>query len=127
MDHLLQDTDLLESLMDFRDATRQSPDERDTIIARADLILQNTIKTWGDSVITFGEKVDFNRGMGQSGKYGFHYWIWARPLRVEPIYDLYNRREKCEAHFFRGGHTFPQEARAKAFALLDRWLKEDTN
>jgi dienelactone hydrolase len=46
--------------------------------------------------------------------------------RIEPIYDLYERREQFAAYFFRGGHTFPQEARAKAFALLDRWLKEDT-
>jgi len=85
MDHLLQDTDLLESLMDFRDATLQSPDERDTIIARADLILQNAMKTWGDSVITFGVKVDFNRDMGQSGKYGFHYWTWSRPLIMASV------------------------------------------
>jgi hypothetical protein len=85
MDHLLYDTDLLVSPMDFRDATLQSPDERDTIIARADLILKNVIKTWGDSVITFGEKVDFDRDMGQSGKYGFHYWIWSRPLVMASV------------------------------------------
>ncbi len=85
MDHLLQDTDMLESPMDFRDAMLQSADERDTIIARADLILQNTIPTWGDNVITFGEKLDFNRDMGQSGKYGFHYWTWSRPLLMASV------------------------------------------
>ncbi|MBP1656907.1 MAG: hypothetical protein H6Q31_1508 [Bacteroidetes bacterium] len=85
MDHLLPDTDLLESPMELRDATLQSPDERDTIIARAELILQNTIRTWGDSVITFGKDVDFNRDMGQSGKYGFHYWIWSRPLLMSSV------------------------------------------
>ena len=85
MDHLLPDTDLLESTTDFRDEVLQSPDQRDTIIARADLILQNTIRTWGNSVITFGKDVDFNRDMGQSGKYGFHYWIWSRPLLMASV------------------------------------------
>jgi dienelactone hydrolase len=47
--------------------------------------------------------------------------------RIEPIYDLYKRHENCAAYFFRGGHTFPDEARAKAFAMLDRCLKDDTN
>ncbi|HSQ76173.1 MAG TPA: alginate lyase family protein, partial [Bacteroidota bacterium] len=85
MDHLLPDTDLLESTTDFRDEMLQSPDQRDTIIARAELIVQNTIRTWGDSVITFGKDVDFNRDMGQSGKYGFHYWIWSRPLLMASV------------------------------------------
>ena len=85
MDHLFPDTDLLESPTDFRDEMLQSPDQRDTIIARADLILQNTIRTWGNSVITFGKDVDFNRDMGQSGKYGFHYWIWSRPLLMASV------------------------------------------
>ena len=43
--------------------------------------------------------------------------------RIEPIYDLYKSREKLEGHFFRGGHSFPDEAQQKAFAWLDRWLK----
>jgi hypothetical protein len=43
--------------------------------------------------------------------------------RIAPIYDLYNSPEKLDAHFFRGGHSFPDEARGKAFAWLDRWLK----
>jgi hypothetical protein len=84
-DHLLFDTDMLEPPMAFRDAMLKSADERDTIIARADSILQNTIRTWGNNIIAFGEEVDFNRNIGQSGKYGFHYWIWARPLLMASI------------------------------------------
>jgi hypothetical protein len=84
MDHLLQDTDLLESLTDFREATLQSPDERDTIIARAELILHNTIPTWGNSVITFGEGVDFNRDMGSRGN-GVSLLTWSRPLIMASV------------------------------------------
>jgi hypothetical protein len=79
-DHLLIDTELLTGVGAFRKAMEQSPEERDTILARAGMILQNTIRPWGDYVIAFGDKVDFNREVGQSGKYGFHYWIWSRPL-----------------------------------------------
>lgn len=43
--------------------------------------------------------------------------------RIEPIYDLLKGREKLDAHFFSGGHSFPDEAQGKAFAWLDRWLK----
>jgi dienelactone hydrolase len=43
--------------------------------------------------------------------------------RIEPIYNLHKIREKLEGHFFRGGHSFPDEAQQKAFAWLDRWLK----
>jgi hypothetical protein len=84
-DHLLLDTDLLMGVDGFRSDLERSPDERDTILARAALILQNTIRVWGDSVIRFGETVDFNREMGQSGKYGFHYWWWSRPLIMAAI------------------------------------------
>jgi hypothetical protein len=80
MDHLLLDTDMLTDVESFRTALRQSPDERDSILARADLIMHNTIRVWGDSIIRFGTVVDFNRQIGQSGIYGFHYWIWSRPL-----------------------------------------------
>jgi dienelactone hydrolase len=45
--------------------------------------------------------------------------------RIEPIYDLYARREDFEAHFFRGGHSFPQDVRTKAYAWLDHWLKDE--
>jgi dienelactone hydrolase len=43
--------------------------------------------------------------------------------RVEPIYDLSGGGDRFEAHFFRGGHSFPDEAQQKAFGWLDRWLK----
>ncbi len=79
-DHLLIDTEMLTEAPAFREAMQQSPDERDTILARAGMIMQNIIRPWGDYVIAFGDKVDFNREVGQSGKYGFHYWIWSRPL-----------------------------------------------
>lgn len=80
MDHLLLDTDMLMEVENFRIALQQSPDERDTILARADQIMQNTIRVWGDNLIRFGQRVDFNKQIGQSGIYGFHYWIWSRPL-----------------------------------------------
>jgi hypothetical protein len=80
MDHLLLDTDLLTPVADFRNAMMRSPEELKMTIARADQILQNKIKAWGDTFVDFGEKVDFNREIGQSGKYGFHYWIWSRAL-----------------------------------------------
>ncbi len=43
--------------------------------------------------------------------------------RLESVYELYRSAEKLEAHFFRGGHSFPDEAQQRAFAWLDRWLK----
>ncbi len=43
--------------------------------------------------------------------------------RITPIYDLHKSREKFDAHFFHGGHSFPDEAQQKAFAWLDRWLQ----
>ncbi len=84
-DHLLLDTDLLMSVESFRSDVERSTDERDTILARAAMILQNTIRVWGDSVIRFGDRVDFNREMGRSGKYGFHYWWWSRPLIMAAV------------------------------------------
>ncbi len=80
MDHLLLDTDMLTDPESFRKAMRQAPEERDSILARAEMIMQNTIRVWGDSVIRFGPQIDFNRQVGRSGIYGFHYWIWSRPL-----------------------------------------------
>ena len=79
-DHLYLDTDLLTDTTSFRAALHHSPEERDTILARAAMMLGNTIRPWGDTVMRFGDRVDFNREVGQSGKYGFHYWMWSRPL-----------------------------------------------
>ena len=77
---LLIDTDLLTDYEDFRATLAARPAERDTIVARANELLRNTIRTWGDRTEQFGPVVDFNRDVGQSGRYGFHYWWWARPL-----------------------------------------------
>lgn len=79
-DHLYLDTDLLTDTASFRAALYHTREERDTILARAAMMLRNMIRPWGDTVIQFGDRVDFNREVGQSGKYGFHYWMWSRPL-----------------------------------------------
>ena len=79
-EHLLLDTDRLTDTASFRAELSRAPEERDTIIARADEMLRNVIRPWGNAVMEFGDRVDFNREVGQSGKYGFHYWMWSRPL-----------------------------------------------
>jgi len=76
----LLDTDLLMDYDDLRAYISHRADEKDTILARAGLVLRNIIHTWGDAVIDFGSLVDFDREIGRSGKYGFHYWGWSRPL-----------------------------------------------
>jgi len=76
----LLDTDLLMGYDDLRAYIHQRPDELDTMLARAGLVLRNIIHAWGDAVIHFGPRIDFNREIGRSGKYGFHYWGWSRPL-----------------------------------------------
>ncbi|HEX9007049.1 MAG TPA: alginate lyase family protein [Bacteroidota bacterium] len=80
LDHLLQDTDILTPADSFRAAIDASAEERDGVLAAAEPLLRNTIRAWGDSIIAFGDTVDFNRPIGRSGKYGFHYWWWSRPL-----------------------------------------------
>ncbi len=79
-DHLFLDTDLLTDTASFRRALGALPEERDTILARAALILRGAIRPWGDTLMQFGSQVDFDREVGRSGKYGFHYWMWSRPL-----------------------------------------------
>ena len=77
---LLRDTDLLKSYDEMRSYVKNHPEEKDTTLARAEMIMRHEIVTWGDVVVKFGPRLDFNREIGQSGKYGFHYWIWSRPL-----------------------------------------------
>lgn len=77
---MLLDTDLLMMHEDIRRHCTLYPEERDTALGRAELLLQNIIRVWGDVVVEFDGPVDFNRDVGQSGRYGFHYWIWSRPL-----------------------------------------------
>ena len=79
---MLYDTELLMSYDQVRTYMAQHPDERDTVMARATLILRNVFRPWGDVVVDFGSTVNFNREVGQSGKYGFHYWWWSKALIV---------------------------------------------
>ena len=78
--HLLTDTEMLMGYEDVRAYASHSKEENDTVMARASLILKNIFRPWGDVVVDFGQKVDFNREVGQSGKYGFHYWGWSKAL-----------------------------------------------
>ncbi|HTR98368.1 MAG TPA: heparinase II/III family protein [Bacteroidota bacterium] len=94
-DHLLLDTDRLTDTAAFRAELDAAPEERDSILARADEMLRNVIRPWGDVVLSFGDRVDFNREVGQSGKYGFHYWMWSRPLLMAYVLtrkDAYLRK-----------------------------------
>ncbi|HEY1685339.1 MAG TPA: alginate lyase family protein [Tepidisphaeraceae bacterium] len=53
---------------------------REQILTAAERILRHDIQGWGDISIQHGSVVNFNANYGRSGKYGFHYWFWARPL-----------------------------------------------
>lgn len=53
---------------------------KDGVLAQANDLLAHKINGWGDVTIQFGPVVDFNAAYGANGKYGFHYWIWSRPL-----------------------------------------------
>ena len=77
---LLIDTEMLEDYDQARSYCVRNPEEKDTILSRASMIMRNVFQPWGDVIVDFGAKVDFNREIGQSGKYGFHYWVWSRAL-----------------------------------------------
>jgi hypothetical protein len=79
---LLIDTEMLTDFDSFRRYVKEDPEERDSVLLRADMVIRHRIRTWGDRVEQFGPRVDFNRSLGQSGAYGFHYWFWARPLTM---------------------------------------------
>ena len=32
-------------------------------------------------------------------------------------------KDRLAAHYFRGGHSFPADARERAYSWFDRWLK----
>ena len=83
--HMLIDTERLMDYDSLRSYVRQYPEERDTILRRATMLLDHKIPAWGDVVLEFGPSIDFNRNVGQSGKYGFHYWIWSRPLNAASV------------------------------------------
>lgn len=78
--NLLIDTDMLMGYEQVRAYAVRHKEETDTLMAWASLILKNVIRPWGDFVVDFGPRVDFNREIGQSGKYGFHYWWWSKSL-----------------------------------------------
>jgi hypothetical protein len=79
---LLIDTDLLKTYNEVRGYANAYPAEKDSILRAADKVLRHEIRTWGDALVEFGPAVDFNKEIGKSGKYGFHYWMWARPLNT---------------------------------------------
>jgi Heparinase II/III-like protein/Heparinase II/III N-terminus len=54
--------------------------DRENILLAAERILRHDIQGWGDISIQHGKTVDFNADYGRNGKYGFHYWFWAKPL-----------------------------------------------
>ena len=79
---LLIDTEMLTDLEGFRAYVQSHPEERDLILSRAADLMQNRIRTWGESVVSFGQRVDFDMELNPSEKYGFHYWGWSRPLTM---------------------------------------------
>ena len=67
-------------LVSREQATRWFEPQRATVLAQAEDILHHKLYGWGPTPIQHGKVVDFNADYGKSGKYGFHYWYWARPL-----------------------------------------------
>ncbi|MEK6571336.1 MAG: alginate lyase family protein [Bacteroidota bacterium] len=104
--HLLMDTDLLKTYEEMRAYARANPAEKDLILARAEKIMQHEIRTWGDVIVNFGPVVDFNKEIGKSGKYGFHYWVWSRPLNTANVL------------------TGEQKYLAKFDELFNRWYEQ---
>ncbi len=51
-------------------------------------------------------------------------WSARRSLaRLEPVYDLLSAKGKIEGHFFKGGHSFPNDISGRGYEWLDRWLR----
>jgi hypothetical protein len=82
---LLIDTEMLTDDAGFRTYVEAHPDERDLILSRAEEVMRNHIRTWGESEVSFGESVDFDAELNVSEKYGFHYWGWSRPLTMASV------------------------------------------
>jgi len=93
-DWLRIDTEILADYDEHRRYFKTRPEERDLVLERAEGILQNEIVVWGEQKVQFGETVDFDSTIGRSGKYGFHYWIWSRPLLM--AYVLTHERRYLE-------------------------------
>lgn len=75
---LFRDVDDLVITRDL--ATDSFQPKKGKVLRAAERILRHDIQGWGDVSIQHGSAVDFNADYGQSGKYGFHYWVWAKPL-----------------------------------------------
>lgn len=75
---LFRDADDL--LVSRGEAAKSFEPQRHKILAGAERVLRHDIQGWGDVSIRHGAEVDFDADYGRSGKYGFHYWVWARPL-----------------------------------------------
>jgi hypothetical protein len=103
---LLIDTEILVPQDSIPPFMNRNPEQADTIMARARQILRNTIRVWGNTIVDFGSEVDFNRDLGRSGKYGFHYWLWAHPLNT--------------AYVLTGDTTFVR----KFEELFNRWYQQ---
>ncbi len=63
-----------------REAREDLSRHREQILAAAGRLLRRDIQGWGSVRIQHGPVVDFDADYGDAGKYGFHYWGWARPL-----------------------------------------------
>ena len=51
-------------------------------------------------------------------------WSARRSLaRVEPVYELLKAQGNIEAHFFKGGHSFPEDVSSLAYEWLERRLR----
>jgi hypothetical protein len=51
-------------------------------------------------------------------------WSARRSLaRLEPVYELLKGAGNLEGHFFKGGHSFPEEVSRRAYEWLNRALK----
>ncbi|HEY7210254.1 MAG TPA: prolyl oligopeptidase family serine peptidase [Bryobacteraceae bacterium] len=51
-------------------------------------------------------------------------WSTRQSLaRLSRLYRLLGAEERLFGYYFRGGHSFPEDASSRAYAWLDRWLK----
>jgi hypothetical protein len=114
----LLDTDMLKSYEDARAYSQHHLQEMDSTLDRAKALLRNIIRPWGDFEVDFGTKVDFNREIGQSGKYGFHYWWWAKPLLMAYVTTQDQRYLAKFDELFHQWY-FQRNAIARGFPNLD--------
>lgn len=49
--------------------------------------------------------------------------VGALVSHVQDVYQQQQASELFQTYFFPGGHDFPEDARASAYAFLDRWLQ----